>query len=254
MGFSKGQKVTLKNVALYVASDSKKKAATKSGTYYIWSAATRNGRIRITSKKAYCGKTPAGKYVTGWINTSTISSSSSSNMSDAIKKAVQAVLKNVSKSGSGSSSNSGSSGSGSNSNSLIPTTVRGEVGYLGKVQFIVREDAIMTISNFVMNRSISCGEHARHGRSALVEFTGINAEEVTFDIFISRYLGFGPLTETAKLKNYMYAGTALPLKIGEYRFGRDRWIITNLSFRGDNSTKRHNWGTALVSVTLKGYE
>lgn len=247
MGFTKGQKVQLKNVALYVSSDAKKKAATKSGTYYIWSAATTNGRIRITSKKSYCGKTPAGKYVTGWINTKAIQTT----VNIIPKGPVGPGLISTNKKPTPTPETPTPSNPG---NTLIPTTVRGEVGYLGKVQFIVRDDQIMTISNFVMNRSVSYAEHARHGRGTLVEFTGIEPEEITFDIVISRYLGFGPLTQTAKLKNYMYAGTVLPLKIGEYQFGRYRWVITNLSFKGDNSTKKHNWGTAVVSVTLKGYE
>lgn len=56
-----GDEVTLKNAPLYVASTSKSKATTVSGTYWVHSDGVINGRIRIT--------TPRGcKDCTGWVN------------------------------------------------------------------------------------------------------------------------------------------------------------------------------------------
>ena len=66
--FKAGTKLELKNVALYVASSSKTKSNTVTGTYYVWSASQVNSKVRITNKKANVGK--AGQ-VTGWINYST---------------------------------------------------------------------------------------------------------------------------------------------------------------------------------------
>ena len=39
------------------------------GTYYIYDGkCCRNGRYRVTTKAEYCGKTPAGKFVTGYVS------------------------------------------------------------------------------------------------------------------------------------------------------------------------------------------
>ena len=39
------------------------------GTYYIYDGkCCRNGRYRVTTKAEYCGKMPAGKYVTGYVS------------------------------------------------------------------------------------------------------------------------------------------------------------------------------------------
>lgn len=39
------------------------------GVYYIYDGkCCKNGRFRITTKAEYCGKTPAGKYVTGYVS------------------------------------------------------------------------------------------------------------------------------------------------------------------------------------------
>lgn len=62
---SAGTKLTLKNVALYVSSGAATKAATRSGTYYVWSKDVINNRIRITNNTANVGK--SGQ-VTGWIS------------------------------------------------------------------------------------------------------------------------------------------------------------------------------------------
>ena len=62
---SAGDKLTLKNVALYASSNSTKVATHKTGTYYVWSADVKNGRIRITNNKASVGKIAC---VTGWID------------------------------------------------------------------------------------------------------------------------------------------------------------------------------------------
>ena len=69
--YAKGTKVTLNNVTLYSSSTSKT-GTKKSGTYYLYDGQAVNNRMRITTKSEYCGKTPVGSYVTGWVNKSDI--------------------------------------------------------------------------------------------------------------------------------------------------------------------------------------
>ena len=63
----KGDKITLKNTTLY-ASSTAKSGVKKSGTFYLYDGVEVNGRYRITTKAGYCGRTPIGKYVTGWVD------------------------------------------------------------------------------------------------------------------------------------------------------------------------------------------
>ncbi len=63
----KGDKITLKNAVLY-ASSTAKSGVKKSGTFYLYDGVEVNGRYRITTKSAYCGKNPIGQYVTGWVS------------------------------------------------------------------------------------------------------------------------------------------------------------------------------------------
>lgn len=65
--YTKGAKITLNNTTLY-SSSTVKTGTKKSGTYYLYDGQVVNGRMRITNSASNCGKTPAGSYVTGWVN------------------------------------------------------------------------------------------------------------------------------------------------------------------------------------------
>ncbi len=69
VSYAKGAKVTLTNATLY-ASATESSGKTISGTYYIYDGRVVNGRMRVTNSAANVGKTPVGKYVTGWVKRS----------------------------------------------------------------------------------------------------------------------------------------------------------------------------------------
>lgn len=66
----KGQKVTIRSNTPLFANDSTTKMSKRiSGTYYIYDGKQCGlGRYRITTKAEYCGKSPAGNYVTGFVS------------------------------------------------------------------------------------------------------------------------------------------------------------------------------------------
>lgn len=65
---SAGSAINLKNRSLYVSATAAKAVRKISGTYYFYDDKTTNGRRRITTSPANCGKKPIGNYVTGWIS------------------------------------------------------------------------------------------------------------------------------------------------------------------------------------------
>ena len=68
--WSKGQKVTIRaNTPLFASAETTAISKRISGTYYIYDGvAYKNGRYRVTTRADYCGKTPAGQYVTGYVS------------------------------------------------------------------------------------------------------------------------------------------------------------------------------------------
>lgn len=273
MGYTTGQKITLKSAPYYVSATASKSLGTKTGTFYIWSAATQNGRIRVTSKKSYAGKNPASKYVTCWIKTSGISSSTSSNSKTGTSSSSTA---------SGNKSNTtaaktqkaiaesaahaqGTSTSGKQSVQTVvkiakvnpgtpPKTVPGQIGYLGKVLFVVSASTIRTLTNFVWTTQAKYSEHERHLKRPTLEFTGLNSEKITFDMELSNYLGASVLASYNTLRSYLSSGTAMPLKIGSLSYGSYQWCVEALTFKGGTTDKNGNWVTATVSVSLISVE
>lgn len=252
--YTKGQKITIKNAALYVSSTAKRKAATKSGTYYIWSAATKNGRIRITNKKSYCGKNPAGKYVVGWINVSVIKNGTSTKdaVAEAMKKAAQKAAESIKKGNAGA--NGGNGNTTPQADPLIPTETAGMIGYLGTMRFVIKPGTVMTANDLQWSSSANVAEHERHGRRGKVEFTGMQAEEMQITIWLSRYAGISPMEQYGKLRQWQRSGTVLPLKIGSTSYGYYRWLIQSLKFAGERTDRSGEWVAATVSITLKAYE
>lgn len=273
MGFTKGQKVKLKNVASYESSDQRSPNRKRTGTYYIWSAATRNGRIRITEKKSYAGKEPARKYVLCWVKVAAISKTSSSKKKDKkkpadTKKATSSKKKPAKKKTDPTSKkNTTTVVNIAEPSDVTPAALKqNQIGYLGMVIFEVSESTIRTLSDFRWTASANYEEHQRHLKRPTLEFTGINSDVITFDMELSRYtlgetdaegnttLGESPLKSWDKLKNYMENGTAVPLRIGNKSYGSYRWCVKNLEFLGASTDNIGNWVTCKISVTLVSAE
>ncbi len=65
--YKAGDKVVLKNTPLYATASTKKLAAKKSGTYFIYDGVKINGRYRVTNRANRVGKKPMGFYVSGFV-------------------------------------------------------------------------------------------------------------------------------------------------------------------------------------------
>ena len=64
----KGKQLLLTGTPIYSSSASARISARVSGTYYVYSDSVINGRIRITNRKSFVGRRPAGLFVSGWIS------------------------------------------------------------------------------------------------------------------------------------------------------------------------------------------
>jgi N-acetylmuramoyl-L-alanine amidase CwlA len=70
-GYTKGQAVTIKANAPLFANETTATASSRlsGGTFYLYDGILcKNHRYRITTKADSCGKTPVGKYVTGYVS------------------------------------------------------------------------------------------------------------------------------------------------------------------------------------------
>ena len=104
-----------------------------------------------------------------------------------------------------------------------------------------------------ISSSASYGSHKRHCGNEIIEFTGNNADTVTFNMTLSQILGVNVAEELEKLKKYKKSGKTLKFIIGKKVIGNYRWVITNLTVTAKTYGKKSEIITAVVAVTLKEY-
>lgn len=127
------------------------------------------------------------------------------------------------------------------------------IGSLGDIYFTVSQDMVQTISNMTWSSGASFGEHAKHLGETLVEFTGNEAETISFDVFLSAYLGVNPMAQITQLLQYKREGRTLPLYIGTKGYGKYRWVIDKLDFDMRQYDNEGNLLIAKAAITLKSY-
>lgn len=128
-----------------------------------------------------------------------------------------------------------------------------QIGCLGDIAFQVSSDTVRTISNVTWSGSANYNTHARHLTDALIEFTGLAPDEMTFDIVLSAFLGVNPMTDLVKIWEYERKGQALPLVIGSKAYGKYRWVIKSHKIKMETFSGSGDLMAATVSISLLEY-
>jgi len=128
-----------------------------------------------------------------------------------------------------------------------------QIGCLKDILFVVSSEQIKTFDKMQWGGSARYSTHKRHLYHALTEFTGIEADTMSFEMNISTYLGVEPMAELVKIWNYERSGEPLPLVIGEKPYGKYMWCIESHQIKMDTYDKVGNLSGAIVSVKLLEY-
>jgi hypothetical protein len=127
------------------------------------------------------------------------------------------------------------------------------IGALGDIVFQVSRETVETLDGMVWSGSAQWATHNRHGGNALTEFTGLDPDSIKFDVYLSAYLGVSPMEEIGKIWAYERAGEAVPLTIGDHKYGRYRWGIQSHSVSVESTDGSGNLVSATVSLELIEY-
>lgn len=131
------------------------------------------------------------------------------------------------------------------------------IGCLGleenQVVFEVSAETVRTLANFQWSGSARYGVHQRHAGNALTEFTGLDPDQIAFDVTFSAELGVNPMEEIWQMWRFLRNGTTLPLTIGTHGYGRYRWTITSMSVKASFFDKNGEIYHAVVSLKLQEY-
>lgn len=128
------------------------------------------------------------------------------------------------------------------------------VGCLGDVEFSVSSELVETFENLKWQGAARITAHERHLNGSLAEFTGSDAEKVSFEFVLSEFFGMTGVQQALdKLRLYMENGRVLPLVIGTKSYGRYRWLIQSLDTSKNIFDGRGKLLSTHVSVSLIEY-
>lgn len=128
-----------------------------------------------------------------------------------------------------------------------------QIGCLGDIAFQVSADTVRTISDMTWSGSANYATHSRHLTDALVEFTGLAPDAISFDVTLSAYLGVSPMADVVKIWDYERSGRALPLVLGSKAYGKYRWVIKSHKIKMQTFDGHGNLTSATVSLSLTEY-
>ena len=91
--------------------------------------------------------------------------------------------------------------------------------------FAVFDSHVETIKNMVQNVSARYTTHQRAGGPALTEFTGTDAQTITFDIELAAYLGVNPTKERERLQECVLMGQRCRSFSAMWSMAAIGWVI-----------------------------
>ena len=128
-----------------------------------------------------------------------------------------------------------------------------QIGCLGDIAFQVSADTVRTISAMTWSGSANYSTHSRHLTDALVEFTGLAPDAISFDVILSAYWGVSPMADIVKIWDYERSARALPLVLGSKAYGKYRWVINSHKIKMQTFDGHGNLTSATVSLSLTEY-
>ena len=127
------------------------------------------------------------------------------------------------------------------------------IGSLGDIIFSVSSNKVNTFDAMKWESSAQYAEHNRHLKDVLLEFTGTDADKISFSMYFSVFLGVNPIAEITKLLNAERTGRVMRLVIGNKAYGKHRWVIASASKALERFDSKGNMLIARVNVSLIAY-
>lgn len=127
------------------------------------------------------------------------------------------------------------------------------VGSLGGITFNVSSRRVLTFDNYSRQGNAKTAEHEIIGEKSNMEYTGLEPDEISFDIELFSQLNVTPETQLKKLRKMRDTGQAVSFILGSQPVSQNKWIITSLAEKPEYWKKHGKMQVVAASVTLKEY-
>ena len=127
------------------------------------------------------------------------------------------------------------------------------IGNFGDVVFQVSSETVQTFENLSWSSAAKYGSHALHMKTEMLEMTGYAPDEVSFEMFLSAFLGVSPEQILQALQQMLKKGTVASLVLGTTVIGK-KWVLTKIGRSFKHVYKDGTLVSCQVNVTLQEYE
>jgi len=127
-----------------------------------------------------------------------------------------------------------------------------KTGMLGDVTFEVTDKTFRTISNLSRSNKANYSTHKLVAKKGILEFTGVDPEQISFEVLFSAWLGENPETWRKKLTTMLEKGKAVIFVLGTSPIGT-QWVIESLRFNTELFYKDGTPAEYKVQISLKEY-
>lgn len=126
------------------------------------------------------------------------------------------------------------------------------IGTLGDVVFSVSSKKVQTFNSMSWKKSYKYATHNMFGRKGLVEFTGMDPDEIELDMEFSIFTGVNPLKMLKALEKMANKHKIAKLIIGNEVIGSS-WVITGIQIESQTFFADGTMMTASVKTSIKEY-
>jgi hypothetical protein len=126
------------------------------------------------------------------------------------------------------------------------------IGALGDITFHVSRNAIKTFDNMKWSSGAKYASHDVHLQAPKLEYTGIESDNISFDMSFSVFYGIDPVREINNIARARITGEAMRLVIGNKIYGR-KWVITKTSKDLEKFDNHGNLLAVKINVSLQAY-
>lgn len=106
------------------------------------------------------------------------------------------------------------------------------VGSLGSAVFYVTNKSVKTINSMSWKKKYNYSVHKMHGRKGILEYTGMDPDEIEIEVKASAFLGVRPLDVMNELNSMAAAHAVVPFVLGTDVIGTS-WVITDIQASPD---------------------
>lgn len=126
------------------------------------------------------------------------------------------------------------------------------IGALGDITFQVSRRYIKTFNDMKWESSTSYATHQIHLQTPKIEYTGIDADTISFTMNFNVFYGIDPVKEINALEKARLQGKVMRLVIGNKIYGR-KWVITKTSKELERFDNKGRLLSAKINVSLLAY-